>query len=130
MGLDAGELGAFRDRLRVQRRERIAEVREALLASDEERYLDLAGAVHDRAEEAVGDLLVDLEIEAVDRQVNEVRDIEAALGRLAAGTFGMCVDCEGEIEARRLTAYPTVKRCHACQTQYERQKRSSGGPTL
>ena len=40
--------------------------------------------------------------------------IEAALGRLAAGTYGLCVRCEEPVAAGRLKADPAAALCLAC----------------
>ena len=61
------------------------EIRLELLESDDQHYIDLAGRVHDRGEESVADLLVDLQLASIDRHIQEIRDIEAALMHIAAG---------------------------------------------
>jgi RNA polymerase-binding transcription factor DksA len=44
----------------------------------------------------------------------ELSQIDAALGRLAAGHYGECAACGKTIEAARLTAVPYALRCTAC----------------
>lgn len=44
----------------------------------------------------------------------ELRAIDAALARVAAGTFGTCVNCGDPIAAERLDAVPHAPRCQAC----------------
>jgi RNA polymerase-binding transcription factor DksA len=44
----------------------------------------------------------------------ELRAIEAALDRIARGTFGTCVRCGGKISARRLAAVPHAALCEHC----------------
>jgi len=103
------------------------QLRKELLASDEQRYIDLAGRVHDTGEASVADLLEDVELAIEDRHIDEIRDIDAALLRIAHGTYGTCSDCEGSIESRRLEAQPTALRCHACQTKLEDKPGSETG---
>lgn len=57
----------------------------------------------------------------VERDLHELRDIDAALKRLREGQFGACIDCGGDIGAARLRAEPSALRCIACQQQIERQ---------
>lgn len=128
--LTESQLNAFRRLLKDRYRALREEIRDELLRSDEERYLELAGRVHDVEEEAVADLLVDLNLASIDRHVQEIRDIDAALIRIAEGTYGICIDCERPIGIERLTAYPTAKRCRACQEVYERTHLSAGSPSL
>ena len=52
--------------------------------------------------------------------INELRDIEAAMRRLNVGAYGVCIECDDELEVERLRAYPTAKRCLPCQQNYER----------
>ena len=93
--------------------------RQELLSSDMEQYVDLAGRVHDTGDESVADLLADVNLAVIDRHVEEIRDVDAALLRIAAGSYGRCADCSELIEPARLNAYPTALRCHRCQTRRE-----------
>ena len=88
--------------------------------------------VHDTGEASVADLLEDVELATVDRHIDEIRDIDAALLRIAHGTYGSCIDCEGPIESRRLEVQPTARRCHACQTKLEDKpvSETGRGPSL
>ncbi|MGB7451035.1 MAG: TraR/DksA C4-type zinc finger protein [Lysobacterales bacterium] len=106
------------------------EVRLELLKTDEQTYIDLAGLVHDTAEASVADLLVDLQLADVDRHINEIRDIDAALLRIAAGNYGVCIDCERSVAIERLQAYPTAKRCHRCQVNHEHCYAGNSGPSM
>jgi len=45
----------------------------------------------------------------------ELKRIDAALARLAAGDYGICVDCGNAIAARRLEAIPWAERCITCE---------------
>ena len=44
----------------------------------------------------------------------ERRQIEAALARIAAGSFGLCVACGGAISAERLEVVPHAPHCRGC----------------
>ena len=105
-------------------------VRRELLASDKQHFIDLAGEVHDLEEASVADLLADLDLAIVDMHIEEIRDIDAALMRIAGGAYGVCVDCGEDIAIDRLRAYPTAKRCRPCQTRYEGSHAGPGTPSL
>ena len=45
---------------------------------------------------------------------SELRQIERALARLEAGTYGLCQDCGRRIEAGRLRVVPYALRCQSC----------------
>lgn len=124
------QLSEFRQLLKKRYQALREEIRAELLQSDEERYQELAGRVHDVEEAAVADLLVDLNLAGIDRHIQEIRDIDAALIRIAEGSYGICIDCEQPIGVERLKAYPTAKRCLKCQKVYERTHLSPGSPSL
>jgi DnaK suppressor protein len=48
------------------------------------------------------------------RGLQEVEQIQTALGRIDDGTYGNCVDCGDSIEARRLEAVPYISTCISC----------------
>jgi RNA polymerase-binding transcription factor DksA len=45
---------------------------------------------------------------------HEILEIDAALARIAKGTFGMCEICGGAIGRDRLRALPEARRCLGC----------------
>lgn len=96
------------------------EVRQELLKFDEQPYIELAGKVHDIEEESVANLLTDLQLADIDRHIEEIRAIDAALLRIADHSYGVCTECGNDIEKDRLLVFPTAKRCHVCQTQHEK----------
>jgi DnaK suppressor protein len=55
--------------------------------------------------------------------VGKVNRIVAALERLDAGEYGMCVECGETIAPARLQALPEVQTCVRCQGRLERQRR-------
>ena len=53
------------------------------------------------------------------RESAELNQVQAALDRIAAGGYGVCVDCGTDIPAARLHATPEAERCMACQQATE-----------
>lgn len=49
--------------------------------------------------------------------------LDAALCQLDLGLYGLCSDCEAEIEAERLVQDPTEQRCHQCAEHYQHEHR-------
>ena len=45
--------------------------------------------------------------------------VEAALARIDAGTYGTCLDCGGPISEARLQVRPEAARCIDCQSKVE-----------
>lgn len=126
-GLSAQEVDQLTQRLRSEHGQLRREVRAELARSGEGRYVELAGRVHDRGDEAVADLLGDLEIAALDRHVTRVRLIESALAAIDSGRYGLCRACDAPIGSARLEADPAVQRCIDCQTAAEQGRHA---PTL
>lgn len=106
------------------------EIRQELLRSDDQHFIDLAGQVHDLEEESVADLLVDLNLAILDMHIEEIRAIDASLIRIAQGSYGVCTDCSDEIAPERLNACLTARRCTPCQAAYEHNHLSQEGHTL
>ena len=57
-----------------------------------------------------------------EHETAELGDIQAALERIEAATYGVCTDCGVGIPTERLQAYPTAKRCIDCQTRKEQRR--------
>ncbi len=53
-------------------------------------------------------------------QRRQVAMIDAALARIEAGEYGVCVDCESEIDPKRLQVLPFALLCTECATRRER----------
>ena len=111
-------------------RELRAEIRDLLLQSDHEHHRDLAGMVSDVADESVANMLADLDAAFIDRHVRELREVENARQRLAAGSYGMCARCGQGIDYERLAVYPTATRCFTCEAQHEKTYVHEDTPTL
>lgn len=58
-----------------------------------------------------------------DLQLHELGEIEAALQRMEAGTYGLCEECERPIEPLRLEVLPTARECFICAEIAEGRRR-------
>jgi DnaK suppressor protein len=108
----------------------LTEVREELDGVGKQNVEGLKAGTGDAGDESVADLLADLGATRIDRQIQEIREIEAARDRMRDGTYGECPRCGSEIPFERLAAYPTALRDVPCQTQYEKNYAHEGRPTL
>ncbi len=84
-------------------REALDEEKE-LLAEREPDWEDLATT------QTAAALLEDLR----ETERGEIASIQAALDRIAHGTYGTCVACQRPIDKRRLHALPDAHRCGPC----------------
>ncbi len=57
------------------------------------------------------------------REKTLLKKIDAALKRIEAGEFGICVECMDDIGIKRLEARPVTSLCIECKTEQEREER-------
>lgn len=113
------DLAALRDGLDQRERQLAAEVR-AVNAEREGTPRDVQGShVEDLAEQGEQRTREAIRHAERERDIEELRAIEAARERMAAGRYGECADCGNDIPLARLQVQPTALRCVACQAQYE-----------
>jgi DnaK suppressor protein len=62
----------------------------------------------------------DFAMDALNRESSRLREIRAALQRFDSGSFGICINCEEEISAKRLAAVPWTALCIVCQEAADR----------
>ena len=106
------------------------ELRDELMQSNDQRYIDLAGSVHDQADESVANELIDVGNALVQRHLNELRELERSRARLDDGEIETCIDCGGKIGLPRLLANPVAVRCIRCQDVFERNHVPGAPPRL
>ncbi len=127
--LTAAERGSLAKQLEARRKVLRNELQAKLNAQDNPALLGLRNRMEETDDWAVADLETALDVAEVSRDVGELRDVESALARMAAGTYGECVDCGNDIPYARLAANPSASRCIACQEKLEARDRR-GPPTL
>ena len=123
--LNSQQIDRLAARIAERKRVLLDDVRRVLKRRGAERYADLVGDTSDAGDEAAASLLRDVTEAEVVRDVGELRDIAAAQARIAAGRYGVCIDCGNAIDFKRLDAYPTAKRCIACQQCREKTRAPS-----
>ena len=106
------------------------EIQEDVERARDETYAAVAGEVADPGDEAVADMLSDLDQAEVARDMRTIRELDEALRRIEDGSYGTCADCGGGISFERMRAYPTAIRCVDCQRVREKTYAHPGGSTL
>ena len=105
----------------AERRDALAaEIRGEVSRARDEHYAAVAGTAPDLGDQALADLVADVDNAEVTRDLGELRALEAALKRVADGTYGVCSDCGGDIPIERLEAQPAAARCAPCQQRHEK----------
>lgn len=67
---------------------------------------------------------------AVASEQAELRQVEAALGRIDDGSHGVCSMCGRDLAAARRRANPAAECCILCQSAFERRYADPGAPAL
>ncbi len=65
----------------------------------------------------------DYAVSNLERNASRLRELRAALLRIDAGTFGLCVSCEEQISPKRLAAIPWASACIVCQEAADREQK-------
>ena len=116
--------------LRDRQRRLLEEVEAARSQPFQEHDRGAFRSVEDAGDESVADMLTDVRAGEAARDTTELREIDAALARIAAGTYGTCEDCAEPIDPARLEAAPTATRCVDCQRKHEHTFRHQPTPSL
>jgi RNA polymerase-binding protein DksA len=128
--LDTQQLEELRTTLKSRARQLREEIRQTLVRSDDEQYTMIADQVRDLEDDSFADLMVDVNLAEIDRDLQELRLIDAAFLRMSDGTYGLCDSCDIPIEIERLRATPFASRCFDCQSAFERNHVQNIGHTL
>lgn len=104
--------------LLAQRELLLGKVREKIAASGDS--LGFANQSKLTDDDGAADAAAEMDVAMVIRESQELQNIDAALTRIADGSYGSCADCGEEIAEARLKAYPMATRCLPCQEAYER----------
>lgn len=59
-----------------------------------------------------------------ERNLKRMNEITFALNRVKLPNFGICEECENDIEQKRLIHVPTARFCVQCQSLFERKKQT------
>ena len=110
------------DRLRKRYDELWQDVRRELEKHSGQQFQQLLQGTGDPEDAATADLLVDLNLAEIDRDVDELRAVQHALARLKRGEYGICQACGRDIDPARLEALPQAALCVSCQARAERER--------
>jgi len=111
------DIEQIRQKLELQRQEALHFLSQI---EQETRSLDV-DSTQDSADRRVISLSKESLFERSSRRRTVLRLIEAALKRIASGSFGVCVTCGDDIQARRLQALPWTQFCLRCQEALEEE---------
>ncbi len=113
------------DKKRVEAyRKQLEERQQALrkiVASTEQAGRDAdVGTAQDIADRAANSYTKEFLFYQSNNERQTLNLVESALARIREGTFGECINCGNEINAKRLDAVPWTRYCINCQEKMER----------
>jgi DnaK suppressor protein len=114
--MDKKRLENYRKKLQAKRDDlvrNIARVEEEGRAADEDTTVDLA-------DKAANSYTKEFLFGQTNAERSFLHLIEEALRRMKAGSYGLCANCEDEVQQKRLDAVPWAKYCIECQEKQER----------
>jgi RNA polymerase-binding transcription factor DksA len=118
-------------RLRQSREETLAAVRARTDGDTDDRpAISPMAHMGSNDDAPAGEMLSHNDEHLAEHETNLLHDIDAAIGRLETGGYGVCVSCGRDIAEARLLATPTVQTCIACQERIEKEQGAGRGPTM
>lgn len=128
--LSDSEIDRLKRGMLERQRTLVAEVNEQRSQAAADGNDEAIGGVGDAGDESVVRMMTDLHLQEAGRDLEELRDIEAALQRIDEGAYGDCDECGNAIGFPRLEVQPTAIRCIDCQALHEKTYAGKSTPTL
>jgi len=121
--LEPEELEQFAARLRTLRAEAAAAVEARLHGHGADRQAEagLPRRADDTDDDAAAEAQRSMDIAQLSHTTAELAEIDAALARVADGSYGLCIDCGAPIGRPRLEVHPMAVRCAPCQSRLEKR---------
>jgi DnaK suppressor protein len=113
--MDKKKLEAFKKKLE----ERQQALRRTVSRTEEDGRVADQDTAQDIADRAASSYTKEFLFSQSNNERQLLQMVETALQRIREGTFGECVNCGSEINAKRLEAVPWTRYCIACQEKME-----------
>jgi DnaK suppressor protein len=113
--LDSDYIQSLQEMLERQRRE--------ILSNGKTLRIDFNSSKDEMLDEvdmAVNDIEQGMKMRLGNRESLYFRKVEEALQRIKDGVYGLCLECGGQISAKRLEARPTAELCIECKESAEK----------
>ena len=124
------QIAKFKAQLQQDRAAALGSVQEELRQTGDPDDLSLEKIPNDTGDRSEMDRETDTNIAMAQRHAAELEDIDAALGRIADGSYGECEECGVDIGMARLEAQPTARLCIECQERLEQAPGAASRPTM
>jgi DnaK suppressor protein len=117
MALRKEKIEGYRRDLFARRETMASELRQATaeFISDDTTY-------NDSLDQAAADVDRSFTLQMKNRERDTLWQIDEALERIEAGTFGLCERCEEEISEARIKVFPFTTLCIDCKAELESEE--------
>jgi DnaK suppressor protein len=113
--MDKKKLEYFRKRLEVRQQE----LRRMVSRTEQDGRTVDEDSAQDIADRAASSYTKEFLFHQSNNDRQLLAMVESALDRIRQGTFGECISCGKEINAKRLEAVPWTRHCIECQEKLE-----------
>lgn len=120
MSLTQKQLAELKDKIQAER-ERVINS----CGIDEEMFALKNEEQKDEVDQASADYERSQMLRFRNRDVFYAKKLKKALEKMEEGEYGICVDCDADINFKRLMARPTAELCIACKDEAEREEQSN-----
>jgi len=124
------QITGLEQQLRRDRAAALGTVQDEIQRSGDPDDVSLEKYAHDAGDSSEADLETDSTISMAQRHAAELQEIDAALARIADGSYGVCEECGNAIGLARLQAQPAARLCIACQERLEQRPGAPSRPTM
>lgn len=114
--MDKKKLDTFKKRLE----ERQQSLRKTVSRTEEDGRIADQDSAQDIADRAASSYTKEFLFSQSNNDRQLLQMVETALQRIREGSFGECVSCGNEINAKRLEAVPWTRYCIECQEKLEK----------
>jgi DnaK suppressor protein len=115
MAIDKKKLDQFKKTLETRR----LELRHTVSRTEQSGRDADQDSTQDIADKAASSYTKEFLFHQSNNERQLLAQVEKALERVREGTFGECIACEKEINAKRLDAVPWTRHCIECQEKLE-----------
>ncbi|HXE75247.1 MAG TPA: TraR/DksA C4-type zinc finger protein [Candidatus Xenobia bacterium] len=112
--MDKKRLDFYRKKLEAKREELMR-----LMAQNEQEAMTADDATQDIADKAANSYTKEFLFSQSNNERFILQLVDEALKRLKNGGFGLCVQCNEEIQQKRIDAVPWARHCISCQEKQE-----------
>lgn len=116
------QLSQFRDQLDIEQVQIRSSICAIFRASSHASHLLAANNLARLSTDELIEFTQKIDNPSLSKKVEKLKNVDASLISIELGMFGLCSDCESELDTLLLKATPTTQRCPDCEVKYQKQR--------